>query len=398
MLAGKWSQVSERMQKFDIVVVGGNMVGASAALGLARQGYRVAVIEPAMPTPFDAMQPPDVRVSAISLASEQLLEALGAWSFIKEMRHCCYRRLSVWEEQGRTDFSSDELDCEHLGHIIENRIVQLGLHQALAAYPVSWFSAGIKGLQQTHEMAVAELDDGTRLQAELIIGADGAASRVRQLSGIATHGWQYAQQALAISIKTEQAQQDITWQRFRPSGPLAFLPLYQGYASLVWYNSAAEIQRLKALSFEALKYEVQAVFPEELINFDILETASFPLTRMHANNYVHQRVVLLGDAAHTINPLAGQGVNLGFKDVACLLELLAEHTWLADKHQLDTKLQQYQRKRYKDNLLMMSTMDMLYAAFSNNIAPLKALRNLGLGLAQRAGPVKRQVTRYAMGL
>ncbi|MBT1065351.1 FAD-dependent monooxygenase [Bowmanella sp. Y26] len=386
------------MQKYDVVVVGGNMVGASVALGLAHQGYRVAIIEPAMPTPFDPEQAPDIRVSAISLASEQLLDRLGAWSFIKAMRHCCYRRLSVWEEQGRTDFSANELDCEHLGHIIENRIVQLGLHQALAAYPVSWFSAGLKGFQQTHEMTVAELDDGTRLQAELIIGADGAASQVRQLSGIATHGWQYAQQALAISIKTEQGTQDITWQRFRPSGPLAFLPLYDGYASLVWYDSAEQVKRLKSLTFNELKIEIQSNFPEQLVDFDILETASFPLTRMHANSYVQGRVVLLGDAAHTINPLAGQGVNLGFKDVACLLDLLADDTWRTDKSKLDKLLKQYQDKRYKDNLLMMSTMDVLYATFSNDLAPIKALRNLGLSVAQRAGLLKKQVTRYAMGL
>lgn len=386
------------MQDFDIVVAGGNMVGAALALGLTRLGYKVAVLEPHMPVPFDRLQQPDIRVSAISLASQRLLEQLEAWPYIQGMRVCPYRRLSVWEEQGRTDFSATELDVPHLGHIIENRIVQLGLHQAMADKTVVWFEQALLSVRQDTKHVQLTLTDQTVLQCRLLIGADGAASKVRTQAGIATHGWQYAQQALAVSVKTHSPMQDITWQQFTPSGPMAFLPLFDGYASLVWYHSADEVKRLKRLPFEQLKTQICQSFPDELVDFSVMETASFSLTRMHANHYYQGRMVLAGDAAHTINPLAGQGVNLGFKDVACLLELLGDKQWLDDSSKLDGLLGRYQRKRYKDNLLMMTAMDGLYATFSNALPPVRLLRNLGLGLAQRAGPLKKQVTRYAMGL
>jgi 2-octaprenyl-3-methyl-6-methoxy-1,4-benzoquinol hydroxylase len=211
--------------------------------------------------------------------------------------------------------------------------------------------------------------------------------------------WDYQQHALVIYVETDYPQQDITWQRFVPSGPQAFLPLSGHYGSLVWYNSPDEVARLKNLSYQQLMQELLATFPDCLGKLkQILGTASFPLKRQHAQSYVKQGVALVGDAAHTINPLAGQGVNIGLLDAAALAEVLIE---ASRQHEdiADVKiLKHYEAMRRTENLKMMTTMDIFYQAFSNQILPLKILRNLGLGLAQRISPLKNKVMRAAMGL
>jgi 2-octaprenyl-3-methyl-6-methoxy-1,4-benzoquinol hydroxylase len=347
-----------------------------------------------MPAAFVQDTPPDMRVSAISVTSEQLLGRLGAWSHIEAMRLCSYRRLSVWEKGNcRTDFNCADIQCEHLGHIVENSVVQLGLHQALASYDkIQWFTQSPVENIVLQGTPVVQLADGEQINCNILIGADGLNSVVRQAANIGTKGWQYSQQALAIQIKTHSAQQDITWQQFTPSGPLAFLPLYDNYASLVWYHSADSVQRLKSLAPDKLKQQIVANFPDELVDFDILQVASFPITRMHANQYVKKNVMLIGDSAHCINPLAGQGVNLGFKDVAALLECLEKYSTVSQA------LQAYQQARRADNLIMMSAMDVIYATFSQSNPLVKLCRNLGLKLANASGPIKHQVMKYAMGL
>ena len=227
---------------------------------------------------------------------------------------------------------------------------------------------------------------------------------VRAAANIGVQGWQYSQQALGIQIKTYDVQQDITWQQFTPDGPMAFLPLYDGFASLVWYNSANEIKQLKSLSKEKLKQHIVQHFPADLTDFEILDVASFPLTRMHANQYFKGSTVLIGDAAHTINPLAGQGVNLGFKDVAVLLDIIRkelainEPAVILQPNNYCDWLKKYEESRRRDNLMMMSAMDLLYSLFSNRNTPFELLRNLGLKLANNAGPIKNNVMKYAMGL
>jgi 3-demethoxyubiquinol 3-hydroxylase len=384
---------------FDVIVVGGGMVGSATALGLSKQGLRVAIVEQQMPHSFDPKQEPDMRVSAISLASETLLSELGAWQHVMNMRTCPYRRLAVWEKSDcKTEFNVAQLGYSHLGHIVENRIIQLALHQALQEQKVSWFvESAIAKIDMAPQPGVLFLD-GQQISANLLIGADGFNSKVREASGIGTEGWQYSQQALGIKIKTHAQQSDITWQQFTADGPLAFLPLFDGYASLVWYGNARRIKDLKSLNKAKLKQQIQQHFPAELVDFDILETASFPLTRMHAKQYVKGQILLIGDAAHSINPLAGQGVNLGFKDVQALLQALSPENDVQLSYYADKRLQQYESVRRRDNLLMMTTMDLIYATFSNDIGPLKLLRNIGLKLADKAGPLKTQVMKYAMGL
>ena len=382
------------------------MVGSAMVLGLAKLGFKVAVIEPSMPVSFDPKQPPDMRVAAISLTSEALLHDLGAWTLIKNMRLCPYKRLSVWDKPScRTDFDCKAINQPHLGHIIENRLVQLGLHASIVNNQNVVFYENLKVTDITSsDTSQITLEDGQIIKAKLLIGADGGNSVIRDAANIGVQGWQYSQQALGIQIKTYDVQQDITWQQFTPHGPMAFLPLYDGFASLVWYNSANEIRQLKSLSKEKLKQHIVKHFPADLTDFEILDVASFPLTRMHANQYFKGSTVLIGDAAHTINPLAGQGVNLGFKDVAVLLDVIREELAINEPSVILQPnnycgwLKKYEENRRRDNLMMMSAMDLLYSLFSNSNTPFSLLRNLGLKLANNAGPIKNNVMKYAMGL
>ena len=239
------------------------MVGSAMTLGLAKLGFKVAIIEPYIPLPFEPEQPPDMRVSAISLTSETLLHDLGAWTHIKNMRLCPYKRLSVWDKPScRTDFDCTAIKQPHLGHIIENRLVQLGLHAAIGDAQNVVYYENLKVMDITStEFSQITLENGQIIQAIILIGADGGQSAVRDAAKIGVQGWQYAQQALGIQIKTYDVQQDITWQQFTPNGPMAFLPLYDGFASLVWYHSATDIKHLKSLSKEKLKQHILQHFP-----------------------------------------------------------------------------------------------------------------------------------------
>ncbi|HDO1336914.1 TPA: FAD-dependent monooxygenase [Aeromonas veronii] len=386
------------MEQCDIAIVGAGMVGAATACLLAAQGLSVRVIETQLPEHYAPEQPLDLRVSAISQASVALLEQAGAWHHLQQMRLCPYRRLETWELDGfATRFNSADLGLPQLGYIIENRLVQLALLKRMEDFPTiqTHTPAAVTSLRQSADEAVLTLDDGSELVARWVLACDGAESHTRKLAGIGVSRFEYRQHCMLINIDTDFAQEDITWQQFTPSGPRAFLPLPGQLGSLVWYDSPARIRALAAMSNEALAAEVRRHFPSRLGGFTVTGKGSFPLVRRHANDYHAGRVVLLGDAAHTINPLAGQGVNLGFKDVACWTDLLQGAG--ADWHQL-ALAERYERRRRPDNLLMQSGMDLFYGVFSNEIGPLKLARNLALNLADKAGPLKEMALRYALGL
>jgi 2-octaprenyl-3-methyl-6-methoxy-1,4-benzoquinol hydroxylase len=217
--------------------------------------------------------------------------------------------------------------------------------------------------------------------------------------GLGVTSWDYQQHAMVICVETDYQQQDITWQRFVPSGPQAFLPLTGHYGSIVWYNSADEVRRLKTLSNTDLIAELTATFPDNLGKVkQVLGVASFPLKRQHAQQYVKPGVVLVGDAAHMINPLAGQGVNIGLLDAAALGEVLIDAHAKGESIDDIIVLKRYEKMRRNENLRMMTVMDVFYRVFSNEIFPIKFFRNLGLGLAERVLPAKNKVMRMAMGL
>ncbi len=386
------------MEQCDIAIVGAGMVGAATACLLAAEGLSVRVIETRLPEPYAPEQSLDLRVSAISQASVALLTRAGAWQYLQQMRLCPYRRLETWELDGfATRFDAVDLGLPQLGYIIENRLIQLALLKRMEDFPTiqTHTPAAVTSLRQGADDAVLTLDDGTELQARWVLACDGAESHTRRLAGIGVSRFEYRQHCMLINIDTDFVQEDITWQQFTPSGPRAFLPLPGRHGSLVWYDSPARIRALAAMSNEALAVEVRRHFPSRLGGFTVTDKGSFPLVRRHANDYHAGRVVLLGDAAHTINPLAGQGVNLGFKDVACWAGLLGKAG--AQWHEL-ALAGRYEGRRRPDNLLMQSGMDLFYGVFSNEIGPLRLARNLALNLADKAGPLKEMALRYALGL
>ncbi|AOM42852.1 3-demethoxyubiquinol 3-hydroxylase [Xenorhabdus hominickii] len=390
-------------QKFDIVVVGAGMIGAATALGLAQEGWRVALLEHQSPEPYNAESEPDVRVSAISCASVALLKQLGAWENVLQMRSAPYRKLETWEQSGsNVVFEAQNLGLPELGYMAENRILQLALWQEFERYPnlTLLCPAVLKSMERQHDHKAWQiiLADGAELNARLIIGADGACSQVRQLAGIGSNGWQYRQSCMLITVKTEQLQQDTTWQQFFPSGPRAFLPLFDQWASLVWYDSPARIRQLQSMPMMQLEREIFQAFSSRLGKVMPIAAGSFPLVRHHASHYVQEGLVLLGDAAHTINPLAGQGVNLGYRDVDTLLKVLTNAKELLEEWDSLTVLMRYQRRRMPDNLVMQAGMDLFHTAFSNDLPGLKTMRNLALMVAQRSGAMKNLALKYALGL
>jgi 3-demethoxyubiquinol 3-hydroxylase len=389
-------------ETYDVIIVGGGMVGAALACSLGSSQLSVAVIEASPPDTFSPDQPHDLRVSALSIASKKILETIGAWQGIHNRRYCPFKRMRVWETSGDTEFCSDNINYPELGYIVENRITQLALIDRLQDFDNIKFLCPANIVKITYTLEhppLLELGDGRIFSAKVLVAADGGNSKIRQTVGLGVTSWDYQQHALVIYVETAYGQQDITWQRFVPTGPQAFLPLNGNFGSIVWYHSPDEINRLKSLSNEDLKVELMAAFPECLGKINrVLARASFPLKRQHAQNYVKPGIALIGDAAHMINPLAGQGVNIGLLDAAALAEVLL------DAHQQSlyigdlSVLQRYEKIRRPENLKMMTVMDVFYQVFSNKILPIKFLRNLGLGMAERIKPAKNIVMRNAMGL
>ncbi len=395
------AKMNKSQPNYDVVVVGGGMVGAAAALGLAQTGWSVALLEHEAPTAFDTNSAPDLRVSAIGCASVALLKQLQVWPRVQQMRYAPYRRLETWEQPGsQVIFDATSLALPELGFMVENRVLQLALWQQMEECPnlTLLCPSRLQSMVRVDEHWKVTLDAQQEIQGRLVIGADGANSLVRRLAGIGTSGWQYRQSCMLITVETDTAKQDTTWQQFFPTGPRAFLPLFDNWASLVWYDSPQRIRQLQAMPMLQLSQEVAAAFPSRLGAVKAIAAGSFPLVRRHAQQYVQPGLVLLGDAAHTINPLAGQGVNLGYRDVDALLDVLNQAREQAELWHSEPVLQRYQRRRRTDNLIMQSGMDVFYTAFSNNLPAVKFVRNLALMTAQRAGKLKEHALKYALGL
>lgn len=386
----------ENQMHTEILIAGGGMVGAVTACLLAEQGWQVVMIEQTEPEAYAPEQPMDLRVSAISPASVRLLQDAGVWPLLSTMRLRAYRELATWEIPGlETHFHASEVGVPELGFIIENRLIQLACWQKLKSLSnvTILCPAKVQSIQQDEEQVMLTTDQGITIIADWLLATDGATSRVRSMCGIGISSFDYEQDCLLINVDLEIDAPEITWQQFFPTGPRAFLPLAGKKASLVWYDRPSRIQQLKGMNALKLTAEIQKSFPEQLPAFSVTGYGSFPLTRRHAQQYFQRRVILLGDAAHTIHPLAGQGVNLGFKDVAALVDLFAEH-----QHPSLKRLKQFACLRSRDNQLMQSTMDLFYHGFRSTFLPIKVLRNIGLIAAEQGGWVKRQALRYALGL
>jgi 2-octaprenyl-3-methyl-6-methoxy-1,4-benzoquinol hydroxylase len=392
-------------QFYDVVIVGGGMVGAAQAAALIKQQKRVLVIEKYIPN-LDVLAQIPLRVSAINLASEQYLTELGVWSHIGETSKCMFNQLATWEQRHKpVIFSATDIQKSHLGYLIRNEALQLAAYDELnntADHAVDIITdCKLTSIDQTNEQVSVLLtnhvsNETITFHCSLLIGADGAFSQVRSLTDIGTTGWDYQQHCLSLTIKTDFPTQHITWQEFQPSGPKAFLPLEDGYSVLIWYDNAEEIKQLVQLSNEQLKNQVLTRFPDLAGEFDVVAKASFPLTRRQANQYIKGRVVLVGDSAHTINPLAGQGVNIGYKDVEVLSQLLEEID-IKQSETLSAVLKQYENIRKRESQLMSLAMDSFYNLFSNDKTAVKLLRGGLLTLANKFEWAKKQVLKKAVG-
>jgi 2-octaprenyl-3-methyl-6-methoxy-1,4-benzoquinol hydroxylase len=398
-----------KQQFYDVVIVGGGMVGAAQAVALAKQQKRVLVIEKTIPDAAVLQQTP-LRVSAINLASEKYLSALGIWPHINQSSKCMFNQLATWEQRHKPlVFSAEDIGTEHLGHLVKNEALQLAAFDEINVLGQNnleiMTGCKINKIEQTNEHATLFVSDmrndktntnSNTINCSLLIGADGAFSQVRNLSDIGTTGWDYQQHCLSLTIKTEFPTQHITWQEFQPSGPKAFLPLEDGYSVLIWYDQASQVKELSELSNEQLKAQVLKRFPALGGEFDVVAKAAFPLTRRQANQYVKGRVVLVGDSAHTINPLAGQGVNIGYKDVEELSKLLTEVD-MSERAALFQALSKYEKTRKRESLIMSAAMDSFYSLFSNNKTAMKLVRTGLLNLANKFEWAKKQVLKKAVG-
>ncbi len=385
---------------FDLIVIGAGMVGATLACLIAQQGRKVAVVEAYLPSAFNKKDPPELRVSAISRASQRAFMEIGAWENMLEKRVSPYDVMHVWDGTGNGEihFDAAELGEPNLGHIIENKVVQLALLETMQEnenivliHPNSLTSYTLED-RQVH----ATLDDGSLLSSELLVGADGANSLVRSLAGITLKQDDYGQKGLVATVQTEKPHQNTAWQRFLPSGPLALLPLSDGTCSIVWTLPADRADYQLALSENDFNQALGEAFGFHLGAMEVVsKRAAFPLVGRHAENYVLPRIALVGDAAHTIHPLAGQGVNLGIKDVVELAQVIAETSRSVGSYSV---LRRYERARKGDNLITQKSMEGFKMLFGHDLSIVKTTRNLGLNLVNKLPWVKNEIIRKAMGV
>lgn len=386
-------------EHYDLVVIGAGMVGASVALAAAQAGFQVLLIErQAPPLSWDQTHR-DLRVSALTRASQVLLNNLGVWQALPEQQACAYQDMRVWDARGRGEihFSAADLGEPDLGHILENRELVAALWRALEDHPAVEVQIGQVTAWDRQSQRV-ELADGSSLSAELIVAADGGNSQMRELAGIQTLGHLYDQHALVATVAASQGTGLTAWQRFMPSGPLALLPLSDAVFSIVWSNAPDEVARLKELpsaQFNAALTQASEAVCGELTLLG--PRAGFPLRLQRAASYVQPGLALVGDAAHVIHPLAGQGVNLGLLDAGALIDVLsdarAQGRGLGDYG----VLRRYERARKGHNLAVQMAMDAFKQLFGNQNPALHLIRNLGLGLADRIPPLRRQFERVALG-
>lgn len=392
----------ERDLRFDILIVGGGMVGAALACACLGKGWRIALVETREPRRTWPPGEIDLRVSALNRASQRILKRLGVWSRLLELGVSPYREMRVWDAitGGGIHFDSAELGEPDLGHIVENRATQLALWERLEETEEVTLlcPAEMDGVELTTDAARLDLKDGRRIDARLLVGADGRDSRVRGRVGIAARGWLYDQRAIVANVGLREWHRETAWQRFLPTGPLAFLPLRDGRCSIVWSATEARAETLLGLDEAGFRSALAQASDGRLGPIGAIgPRAGFGLRLQHAEHYVKPRLALIGDAAHSLHPLAGQGVNLGFLDAAALAAALDE----ARDKQRDPgglwALRRYERARRGDNLLMITAMDGFKRLFSNASPPLAVLRGTVLSLVDRLGPLKQLFMRHALG-
>ena len=387
--------------RLDVVVVGAGVVGSACALALARAGLQVALVE-ARTAPRWSAERPDLRVFALAPDNVALLDALGAWPQILAARAQPYRRMRVWDAAGGDElvFDAAALARSELGWIVENGLLVDRLWSALVGAGVHVHCpARLESMEQDPGGVRLRLEDGTVLEARLAVAADGAASQLRRLAGLEVDAHDYGQRGVVGYIETGRSHEDTAWQRFLPTGPLALLPFAQERSSIVWTLPEAEAARVLALDDATFAIELTDASAGRLGRVaPVSERAAFPLRRQLVRQQVAGRVLVLGDAAHVVHPLAGQGVNLGLRDVAVLKEevesALSRRVDWATPH----RLQRWARWRRSDNTVSAYAFEGINRLFSN-ADPLAVLaRGPLLGLAGKLPPLQRALWRHAAGV
>jgi 2-octaprenyl-3-methyl-6-methoxy-1,4-benzoquinol hydroxylase/2-octaprenylphenol hydroxylase len=383
------------MNQFDTIIIGGGMVGQAFALSMAQKtNASIAIIEPNNPNPkldkdFHA------RVSAITPTSEDFLTKLGVWDLIK--RKNAFTQTKVWDQNshGNLDFNAVDDNLSHLGHVIENNAIQSAMFTALSDTKVEFIKAKLNGIDKADEGYQLQLDNDQQLSCHLLIGADGARSRVRDLTQIEFSETNYQQKAIICNIRSDKGFENTTWQRFLSDSIIALLPLSDNEASIVWSAENRLADELLALSTKDFADRLSAGVECRFGQFEVLnEVQAFPLIERSAKDYVKENIALIGDAAHNIHPLAGQGVNLGFSDVSELSDQLQSSSKpLGDYGVLRT----YARARRLDNELMAKTMTGLNWIYKENNEPLRWLRGFGMNLINENLALKSFFQKHATG-
>ncbi|GAK85220.1 2-octaprenyl-3-methyl-6-methoxy-1,4-benzoquinol hydroxylase [Vibrio ponticus] len=391
------------MQSVDIAIVGGGMVGLALAAALKDSELRIAVIESRVPD-SELQELADVRVSALSRSSETILRNLGAWQGLVDRRASPYMAMEVWEQDSfaRIEFDAKKMAQPDLGHIVENRVIQLALlEQVQQQSNVTLFMPA-----QCQTMAIGEseawltLDNGQSLTAKLVVGADGANSWVRRQQDIPLTHWDYGHSALVANVWTQEPHEKVARQIFTPQGPLAFLPMGGSQmSSIVWSTEPSRAERLVAMDKLEFNKALTAEFGARLGLCEVIgERFAFPLKMRYARDFVTERVALVGDAAHTIHPLAGQGVNLGLLDAASLAQELTT-LWQAGQD-IGTKrnLRGYERWRKAEAAKMIAAMQGFRDLFEGDNPAKKLIRGIGMQLAGQLPGAKDEIMKRALGL
>lgn len=393
------SSTRRRPPALDVAVVGGGMTGAATALALARAGFKTALLEARPPAPWNAGDEVDLRVVGLAPSSLKLLDELDVWTSIRDARSSPYAHMHVWDVESGASVSFDAASegRRQLGYILENSLVQWTLWQALEAAGVQRLCpVTVQAFEARDDRIQLELDNGQSLSAALLVAADGAASPLRQLAGITTRGRDYGQRAVVAHLHTERQHEHTAWQRFLPGGPLALLPLADGRSSLVWSLPADEARRVLALEEQAFLGEL-GVASDFRLGRVIASSAraSFPLQLQLAQQYQAERFVLLGDAAHAVHPLAGQGVNIGLRDVAELRDTLLGARRAGRDIGAGHVLRRYARRRRSADTLDALGLDALARIYSWQSPALVAARGLGMRLVDRLLPLKQRIGDHA---
>jgi len=389
-----------RRARLDIAVVGGGVVGCAAALALARLGLQVTLLEPREPPRWQAVTR-DLRVYAFAPDNAALLASLGVWDAVRAGRLQPYRRMRVWDAAGGGElaFDADRLGVRELGWIVEHGLLVDRLWAALPGAGVQVrCPASVVALEQHDDGARLRLEDGTTLDARLVLGADGAASSMRTLAGIDLDARDYGQRGVVGFVASELPHDDTAWQRFMPGGPLALLPFADGDSSIVWTLPDADAARVLALDDEAFGRTLTSASGGRLGALRATSArAAFPLRRQLAATHVEGRVLLLGDAAHVVHPLAGQGVNLGLRDVSALADTVRAAQSRQADYASPQRLARWARARRSENAIAAHAFGAINRVFSNDDFAATVLRGPLLGLAGRLPPLARALWRHAAG-